>query len=144
MSRKDVDEYKEYITAILDAAKDDSNEWVQAMHEIVKDFPSQNILHSNLIDGTSRAAFQCRKALMDMDATGFHFETPCLHIVQSDAPIMCVVPMEAHYLNTSIITEMLTNAPRPTHFKLRKRPKPAAIASEAPKRVASAQGLTNH
>ena len=55
MKFTDITSNQEDIKHIFKYAATDSDEWVQAVYEILKDFPTQNSLHSTLLEGTANS-----------------------------------------------------------------------------------------
>ncbi|XP_072177632.1 negative elongation factor A-like [Diadema setosum] len=124
MPRRNVEECKEELSAILHSALTDTDEWVATVADILRSYPVSGQLNLELEESHPFLA----EALHELRRT--------LAITDSNS----LLPMECLYLNKNALNQLVgMQAPPVKHFTLKRKPKSAALRAELLQKSLDAQ-----
>jgi len=120
IGRKNLEQWKVQLEAILEVALVDSEPWVSMLADLLTTFPASGLLNTEVSVGDNN-----RKIFQDLLAE--LRKTLKRHTDINDI----VLPLECHYLNKNAFISVVGQQPQPLkHFSLKRKPKAAALKAD--------------
>ncbi|XP_033633321.1 negative elongation factor A-like [Asterias rubens] len=127
MPRRNVDEFQVELNAIIHLARNDSDQWVSIVGDILHTYPSTGSLNLEIEEDhqfVAEVLYDLRKHLSKTDSNS-------------------LLPLECQYLNKNALNQLVgMQAPPVKHFALKRKPKSAALRAELLQKSAEAAQQT--